>query len=828
MRVEQAVYGQVSGRGHGLRESSDKSRLAAEIYGRLDLPDGVPGGVQGWSPFVRGFPVGNRYVIAKTFLDSNASRGGMVLSHALIVSLDDVSDLGSLAPLFGLLATAVDQFPTWITTLDLELSGSHAPNAPELVGAANALATQQQLPVVSLSVTGFEGLVDALWQNLSPEMRRCFAFRLSFGPTDLVEQPLPTVVCTPEQLRARWLKHAAVNPDDTVPVSAVAAVLCGQRPLAPLIALATDLGVALATIKDLGRLERLHTLLEGRGDFDDIVSAVRMVDGLSSDPRVGGATKSALLSRLVELVPAASASQLLVLRNLLLAGFSQAEQFWSAVELAVAKLKFEPAQDAELGELAQAAGDEELAFEPWRAAATTGLLVASRKDGAPIYKAVWRWAEGNARAFSAVVDALPPERAFEQRLAAAVPKKLQVAKPEQLLAPVLKKRWLVAHGAVLAATLAPRDAARLQLKVDRAAGHSEGLEAALGHANAAEVLECAVSEKDLRLVDMAADMAISDPNVLSGIRGQDITEQQIWAAAIQKKSSLWNAPKKAADVRDTVLEQLVDGHAVEQSLLEALAHTPLADVCAFPRRAELWHLLPQRDAYLQATAAGWLQHAAASGKATTPEDTLERAIIASPQLQDNLSSPSVSVDASLSIFAALASFSESMFITWLETMLQGVSALSTTSSERVGMLVASKRWDRAANTLAGLYSTRRRDDLLPALRACSGLLGVFTRWRLGVSAPTITEKWASLEDAACELYPAGPDDEQLWSRAGGKKSDLPGGFQSGAARWRAALSSIRFGGRPKARDLLFYMLKDFPDNEQLRLYASDADIVGYR
>ena len=45
MRVEQAVYGQVSERGHGLRDSSDKSRLAAEIYGRLDLPDGVPGGV---------------------------------------------------------------------------------------------------------------------------------------------------------------------------------------------------------------------------------------------------------------------------------------------------------------------------------------------------------------------------------------------------------------------------------------------------------------------------------------------------------------------------------------------------------------------------------------------------------------------------------------------------------------------------------------------------------------------------------------------------------------------------------------------------------------
>ena len=74
MKFEQAVYGQVGERGHGLRQSSDKSQIAAEIYGRLDLPDGVPSGVQGWSPFVRGFPIADRYVIAKTFLDPTASR----------------------------------------------------------------------------------------------------------------------------------------------------------------------------------------------------------------------------------------------------------------------------------------------------------------------------------------------------------------------------------------------------------------------------------------------------------------------------------------------------------------------------------------------------------------------------------------------------------------------------------------------------------------------------------------------------------------------------------------------------------------------------------
>jgi hypothetical protein len=827
MRIEQAVYGQVGERGHGLRHSSDKSQLAAEIYGRLDLPDGVPGGVQGWSPFVRGFPVADRYVLAKTFLDPTASRGGMVLSQAFILSLDDVCGLDSLATLFGLLATAVDEFPIWITTFDLELAGGQDTYAPELVGAANALATQQQLPIVSVGVPGFESLVDALWRNLSPQMRRSFAFRLSFGPSDLVEQPLPTIVCTPEQLRARWTKHVLVKPDDAIPVSAVAEVLCGQRPLAPLIALASDLGVALTSMKDLGRIERLHALLAGKGEFDDLVWAVRLVDGLSADPKVGAATKSALLDKLVALLASASVTQMLVMRNLLLAGFANCEQLWAAVEHAVGKLKFESADDAELSDLSEAAVDADLAFAPWRGAATAGLLAAARKDGAPIFKATWRWAETSQPAFAAVLEVLPAESAFERRLADAAPKKLRVAKSDALLAPLLKKRWLVAYGAALAATLSPRDAARQQLRVDKAGGSLDGLKSALSHASPAQLLECAVAEQDPRLVAMAADAAVSDSRVLSGIKGQDITEQQVWSAAIKKKPSLWDAPKKPAQVRDTVLTQLLEGKPVELSLLHVLAQTPLADVSAFPRRTELWLRLPQHDAYLRATAAGWLEEAVRSGKVAAPETQLERAIVSSAQLESVLERATVALETRLAVVGALASFTEDMFITWLGNLLWSSSRLPVATSAQIGALIATRRWERAARYL-GDRLREHRQDLLPALQKCSGLLGAITRWFLGISVPTVSEKWAALEEAACELYASGPDDSELWSRAGGKRSDLPSANQSGTVRWHKALCSIRYGGRPHARDLLAQMCRDYPGNDALRVYASDSDIVGSR
>jgi len=219
MRVEQAVYGEVPGRGHGLRASSPNAFIAAAITSKLDLPDVVPPGIQAWSPFVRGFPIGDHYVLARTFLDSSASRNGMVLTHALIVSLDDMCEVGNLAVLFGSLAPSVTDCPSSVATLELNAAGGiHAP-AADLIGTANALAAQGLSPVVRLGVEGFECLVDSLWRNLCPTLRRTFAFRLSFGPNDVIEQPTPALVCTPEQLQARWTKHRIVTPDDQTPGS---------------------------------------------------------------------------------------------------------------------------------------------------------------------------------------------------------------------------------------------------------------------------------------------------------------------------------------------------------------------------------------------------------------------------------------------------------------------------------------------------------------------------------------------------------------------------------------------------------------------------------
>ncbi len=826
MRVEQAVYGEIPGRGHGLRTSSTNAPIAAAIASKLDLPDAVPLGVQAWSPFVRGFPIDDYYVLARTFLDSSASRGGMVLTHALIVSLDDMCEVGSLASLLKQLAASVAECPDSVVTLEFSnASSSHLPTAG-LIGTANALAAQGLTPVVRLGIKGFENLVDSLWKNLWPALRRTFAFRLSFSPNDLVDQPTPALVCTPEQLQARWTKYRIVRPDDQSSNSEAAGILCGQRDVQPILALAEDLGLGVHTFSDLSRFERLQTLLSGGNSFDDLLAAMRVVDGLSNEPTLGASIKDKLIGRLTALIPDASCKQLMLMRNLELSGFANTRPLWSALEVLISNLGFAPADHSDLMQMVATAVDKNLAYPSWRGAVTTGLSTAARRDQPAIYQAIWKWAECNHTAFAAAVDTLSADETVEQRLAEEVPRKLHVTSSAPLLALLLKKRWLSAYGAALAATLSPIDATGQQLKVDKDLDHSAGLRSALRYASPTQTLECALVHKDSRLVGLCAEQATAHPEILSNIRCDDVTEQQVWGAVIGKNASLWNAPNNAIGARDTVLAQLVEGLPVDIGLLEVLAKTPLANLCATPERVRLWSLLPpsQHDYYLQATAAGWLEVAVNGGVVISPEAPLERAIVASSNLRSMLERSSVPLDARLAVVSSLPSFPEDKFIAWLDSLLKGARRLPHADSEQLGTLVASRHWKAAAKYLSDQLADR--PDIKPGLRLCADLLSFYTRWKLGISRPSADEKWKILEDVVCELYPSGPDSDELWSRAGGKNSDLPGWSQNGATRWHSALNSVRLGGRPTARDLLKLMCHSYPRNENLLLFISDTDIVG--
>lgn len=77
--------------------------------------------------------------------------------------------------------------------------------------------------------------------------------------------------------------------------------------------------------------------------------------------------------------------------------------------------------------------------------------------------------------------------------------------------------------------------------------------------------------------------------------------------------------------------------------------------------------------------------------------------------------------------------------------------------------------------------------------------------------------WRELEQLLADLYPAGPTDQEIWSRAGGDLSRLRLGG-TGRANWFAALRTLKLGGGGSSMSrqaLISAALDDFPQHPEL-------------
>lgn len=77
--------------------------------------------------------------------------------------------------------------------------------------------------------------------------------------------------------------------------------------------------------------------------------------------------------------------------------------------------------------------------------------------------------------------------------------------------------------------------------------------------------------------------------------------------------------------------------------------------------------------------------------------------------------------------------------------------------------------------------------------------------------------WRELEQLLADLYPAGPTDQEIWSRAGGDLSRLKLGG-TGRANWFTALRTLKLGGGGSGMSrqaLISASLDDFPQHPEL-------------
>lgn len=802
--IGEAIFGEKN-RQHSLIAASPAARIASEIVGQMDLPGTLPPGTT-WEPCVSGFLHGDFYIIARTALDPAAKRAGMAFSRAFFLSLDDAAKLDDISGLFAELeargeAREVGDDISW---------GTRTPTAEPNRALAYLLLNESSRPVVWPMQAGFSEAIAGLWRHLWPAARLGLSFGLAFRQRDLA-QPPPTVVAIPAALAVRWSNFSQVHSYDA-PVDDKLALLLGLPAGEPLRRLIAALGASI-TIDEVGVLAEIQAAIDQRADFGDLIGAMRAAAYLSADPKAGREVKHALIDRAVRSLDGAQPAGILMARNFDTAAFADDAAFWKAVAMWCEKDLW-AADDIDAATRIILSGYAETGpVKKWRDAVQGGIGAALSKPSEKIIAGIWRLSEA-APILGLLLKAAPSAGKLTAKLVAEPPRVIAPASATTMLNDAASAGEAKLHAVIAASAYAP--AASVRAHLDSGIFDGETLRIAIYKAKPKQRVDIALGSDEAMLFEIAGEAAAADPRLLRQFDAGNPRWREIWRAALALDIAAWEGPASARQKADALWDELASGASSALTLLTPLAATPLGDISRHPARVSLWPRIPDnlRPTILERTADSVATAIVAGDWDESLEEPLAGAVSQGDRRDRILAELFRAPAQGVALFRLLPQLDEAVFRSWCEDLISR-SSLSAEAADAIGRLVAARGWNSTAMRLISIAYTR--SDLVPALRRLSDYLHILDKFYFGVwGSSDNRSKWPIFEEIAKDLYPLGPDQDNLWGRAGGKRSNLPDG-SNGGQRWQKVIEQARKGKLDiDMSRLVSCMLTEYPGNPGLR------------
>lgn len=834
MFLQQALYGSEGG-GHAFLLGSDDGLTSVfkELLWSTDLPATAPNGTA-WSPFLRCFPHGSYYVVIYTSLDLTATRTGMVFSRAVLIPLDELESFGELATLVAVISQEIDRTlplsPIKLAPLSNDAPFNNSEKLPPgLVQTVNALTTEKRRPIVFIGQQGFEEAMLDLWSRLPIELRKKFCFRLSFGPQD-IEGQNQWVVCTPESLSTRWSNYPVVFPcAESSALTLVAAALINSPEGRPLRDFAIDINVGLSNIADLPLVESAYSAYRQGDSAIELTSLLRLLTRLCPDSNKGSIVKDESLKRLASILKSANASEIRALRNLELNAFLNGSVLWKAVSgWAVHIEKVAGADPAEVArilvDIAHGCADKS-----WTASILEGIYAALQSGLTNnLAKAIWLALTSSPQNAEKIIAMSAKGANFEEVMCVNIPTSFSAEAAILLVETGLNYKCYKLAGSVMARAFKPAQSITRYLSMERGEMHTAGIQAALGKASPIETLAAAIQHDDSRIIEIAAKLCAENHTLLQDFDPTNPVWYDLLCKTLELDGTALEGLPPINLIAMLVL-QTTDGNVNVVRAWAALSKTSLADLSAQPGRREIWASIPLtvRPAFFLKTAAGWIQSFLFGRIDDVEVETVLVPVISeyvrrTPVLQQYLHHSISRVARYLTQIDDGGPELGEQLVEALDSLIS-IGELKDYDAAIFGKAIFARRWEHTARSIAS--AARRRSDFRPMLHECVHLLGFFERISLqffGIQVAPLSENelWYLLEEVASELYPTGPNHNELWSRARGREQDLSQS-DTGGARWHRILKSLRAGsGGTTPAGLVSEMLKDYSGNERLRYLSN--------
>lgn len=612
--MHQAFYGEVNRSHSCIVQTILDSDLTSFLIAFTDRPSALPPGST-LCPYFSGSSFLDYYILTKTFPDLSAPRDGMVFTHVIILSINDIRKINDIEEI---LINFIDEIPNdRKTLLPRTISLSSTVNSVftenrvnEFIEKAGQALIKGELPIVfNGQIQSFKILLNYLWNIPILNFRKGIKFRVSFSPSDIEGVKDLTMVTTQNEFLNKWYNKNVID-DNSAKIIDISnpteALLLRQTDNNTFFDFVNELGIELTDISTLNKCSKLHTSYTKIGKIEsteELRQIIRLLLLLSPSDKNGIEIKNRILHQF-ELKCQAEFEKLniLALRNINWQIFQNGEvRIINLINNYIKKI-FDPKLNNidRLSEIIVEAYDksEEVESNSWwyQNIRESIKLIFSKFDD-DLVPITWNLGAYD-KAFTYIKDFLPNTSNIENSLRKQLPISLKTNVIDNFREKCLDNKWYLLYADIglkiksFEQTLIEQLHIEKELQIET----SEGVIYLCNKLSDTDLLRHTLKISDTKLIELSVKRIIKNEKLLSTIDLNSSCWKSIWSKVLFKlKNISFGISGREKEIIDSFFDIITltnDQNQENVIIFQAIVEGGFTNISSYKNRKLLWKWIP--------------------------------------------------------------------------------------------------------------------------------------------------------------------------------------------------------------------------------------------
>ena len=529
--IHQGFYGEVNRAHSCIKQTLTDPDLTSFLIAFTDRPAALPPGVT-LSPYLSGNAFSKYYVFSKTFPDTSATRAGMVFTHVLILSLEDVTRVHRLHDVLSHFvestANKVNEIREFQVELSDTLSNGLSKQQPKYIQETISAFTSGIRPILFTGdITPFIDALQLIWNSPNLSSRRNIKFRTSFTLSDIDGIKDLTIVSIQKDFLPKWQGQTIIQGENQEMVEVIShseTLFLGYKIGNPFYNFLVDLDVNLSEVQNYGQYEKVfinYISLDRIEDANILRQDIRTIAKLSPSPNDAKAIKVKFLEQLSILIQNKKDSNIKALRNIDWNAFPDGEVKSKKIVSSYMENELKNPNQKEFQLLSEMIDISITEKEQnwWHTTIIESLTNTFKSQDLVIQKNIWKLLEFSESILKNLLLVISPVKDCDAILRKNIPEKLKTETCKSLIQLSQKKNWYLLHADILLKMFSLEDSIESQLEFEEKLplANSEGVKYLVLNLTAEQLIFLTLKTNDRKLIALSVDAIEKNVLLLKGI-----------------------------------------------------------------------------------------------------------------------------------------------------------------------------------------------------------------------------------------------------------------------------------------------------------------------